>query len=58
MAGVKALVRGHIQIFRNPDPEAFIYREYEPVSYWLLVAAHFALVGIFFWMAWTVWIAG
>ncbi len=48
---VVAVVRRRVLVFRNPDPDAAIYREYEPGLYWLLVTAHFLMTGLFFWMA-------
>jgi len=49
--GVMAVIRRRVFVFRNPDPDAAIYREYEPTFYWALVAAHFAIAGLFLWMA-------
>lgn len=31
--GVVAVVRHRVLVFRNPDPDAAIYREYEPGLY-------------------------
>lgn len=49
--GIVAVIRRRVSLFRNPDPDAAIYREYEPVFYWALVTVHFLLAMFFLWMA-------
>lgn len=49
--GIAAVIRRRVSLFRNPDPDAAIYREYQPSIYWALVTAHFVMAGFFFWMA-------
>jgi hypothetical protein len=41
--GIEALIRKRVFLLANRDPEGAIYRDYEPVFYWLLVGINFSV---------------